>query len=112
MVGYRRGALRTAVIAVSLLLVAACSGTDSSTVTIRSPEDVQVLTPKQVKEYKRRAAKGQPVAATTGASGAIPTNQDNRPVEERLSWVGLGDHSGLSLASAPAPVGGLRAAPL
>ena len=67
MVGYRRGALRTAVIAVSLLLVAACSGTDSSTVTIRSPEDVQVLTPKQVKEYKRRAAKGLSVGTGTGA---------------------------------------------
>ena len=84
MVGHRRWAPRLVGITVSLLLFAACSGTYSRTVTVRSPEDVQVLTPKQVKEYKRRAAKGQPVATATGASGAIPTNQDNRPVEERL----------------------------
>ena len=32
----------------------------------------------------RRAASGRPLAQATGASGAIPTNQDNRPVEERL----------------------------
>jgi hypothetical protein len=66
------------------LLLGACGGTGSSTVVVRSPEDVQVLTPKQVKKFKAQAAKGQPIGTGTGADGAVPQNVDNRPVEQRL----------------------------
>jgi hypothetical protein len=71
------------VVAASLLL-GACGGSASTSVVVRSPEDVQVLTPKQVKQYKARAAKGQPVGTGTGAAGDVPQNVDNRPVEQRL----------------------------
>jgi hypothetical protein len=66
------------------LLLGACGGTGSTSVVVRSPEDVQVLTPKQVKQFKTRAAKGQPVGTGTGADGDLPQNVDNRPVEQRL----------------------------
>ncbi len=66
------------------LLFSACSSTTASSTVIRSPEDVQVLTPKEVKDFRKNAEKG--VASASGVTGAsgIPQNLDTRPVETRL----------------------------
>jgi hypothetical protein len=80
----RRRRAAAGIVVAGALLLGACGGGGSSSTVVRSAEDVQVLTPKQVKQYKARAAKGQSVGTATGASGAVPQNVDNRPVEQRL----------------------------
>lgn len=68
----------------SALLLSSCSSDSASSTVVRSPEDVQVLTPKEVKDFRKNAAKG--ISTSTGATGAdgVPQNLDTRPVETRL----------------------------
>ena len=84
----RTGAKSFPIALISLLFVSlalsSCSADASSSTVVRSPEDVQVLTPKEVKEFRKNAAKG--VSTATGSTGAdgVPQNLDTRPVETRL----------------------------
>ncbi len=66
------------------LLFSSCSSDSASSTVVRSPEDVQVLTPTEVKDFRKNAAKG--ISTGTGVTGAdgVPQNLDTRPVETRL----------------------------
>lgn len=85
-VGYQGSFLVAAIASVLFmtLLFSSCSSDAASSTVVRSPEDVQVLTPKEVKDFRKNAAKG--ISTATGATGVdgVPQNLDTRPVETRL----------------------------
>jgi hypothetical protein len=75
-IGWSAGLLAAA------LVLGGC-GSGESRVTIRNADDVQVMSPAEVKQQK--AAKSDD--ANSGAAGAgntVPQNEDKRPIEARL----------------------------
>jgi hypothetical protein len=64
------------------LMVGACGG-GGSHVAIRDADDVQVMSPADVKKLKAAESK-RGDAAAGGAGDTVPQNEDKRPIEARL----------------------------
>lgn len=69
-------------VVLALGVLGGCAATNSRTV-IRGVDDVQVMTPAEVKEMRTDASAGDTVSAG-GPGETIPQNVDDRPVEARL----------------------------
>ena len=82
----RRGHRRTVAVLLGLVvtIVAGC-GTASRETVVRGADDVQVMSPEQVREMKASATRNTaPDGAAAGPGETVPQNADDRPVEQRL----------------------------
>jgi hypothetical protein len=72
-------------------LVCAGCGASADRTVVRGADDVQVMSPKQVREMKAAAStKDAPDGAAAGPGETVPQNADDRPVEQRL-FAAFGD---------------------
>src|SRR5262245_13076990 len=82
----RRGQRLTSARLFALLLsVMTAAGTASQGTVVRGADDVQVMSPQQVRKMKASASSNTtPNGAAAGPGETVPQNADDRPVEQRL----------------------------
>lgn len=66
----------------AVFMLGAC-GSGESRVTIRNADDVQVMSPAEVKQLKS-AKSDEANSGAGGAGNTVPQNEDKRPIEARL----------------------------
>jgi hypothetical protein len=82
--GKRRAGFVVALVATFVAVAAGC-GSSSERTVVRGADDVQVMTPKQVRDMKASAAKADASGNGEAAPGdTVPQNADDRPVEQRI----------------------------